>query len=413
MEATPSSSIHGMSSGRTPVVPMSSTLLRREAHQVLRLRSEVGAVDAVRAVPREDQQRWLDLFRPLENDLERLADEDLRLERNVGKLLRHHLRALQVRLAELEQSLVDDVVVQLFLLLELEDLRRLHRQHVLDVVEHDVVVLDVERAAHVERSAERLRELEGRAHRAIAVGRAVDADEESAARERRVIADDEHVLLDAAQTARDDATELAERLASESVRADRHEIVAASRGADDLRRRILLFRDDPPVVAESHVAASVGASVVARRAIRVEADQARKTAFATIDLLDDLLVVDALEELARERDARRFAALAELIEKAVGDELKALLDELVVHLALALDLFRRLELRGKTGLELAEANVVESRGVDVIAGDPAARLLTELDRALHGPIGVLRVVDGHKDFPIHASAVARGSGGNR
>src|SRR2546426_2052553 len=44
----------------------------------------------------------------------------------------------------------------LFRSLELEDLRGLVRQHVLDVVEHDVVVLHVEGAAHVERSAERL-----------------------------------------------------------------------------------------------------------------------------------------------------------------------------------------------------------------------------------------------------------------
>jgi len=101
----------------------------------------------VRAVAADHEQRRLDLLHPLHDDLERLADEDLRLDRDVGILLRHYFGALEVRLAELEQSLVDDVVVELFLLLELEHLRRLIRQHILDVVEDDMVILDVERAA--------------------------------------------------------------------------------------------------------------------------------------------------------------------------------------------------------------------------------------------------------------------------
>ena len=158
--ALPSSSIQGMSSGRMPLVPTMQQVAGREAHQVLGLRAHVGAVDAVGAVARGDEQRGLDLLRPLQDHLEGLADQDLRLHLDVGVLLGHRLGALDVRLAELQQALVDDVVVQLLLLLELEDLRGLHRQHVLDVVEHDVVVLDVERAADVERRAEVLRQLE-------------------------------------------------------------------------------------------------------------------------------------------------------------------------------------------------------------------------------------------------------------
>src|SRR3972149_4946232 len=45
--------------------------------------------------------------------------------------------------------------------------------------------------------------------------------------------------------------------------------------------------------------------------------------------------------------AALLAALLDLVEERVGDELEALLDQLVVDLALPLDLFRRLELRGK------------------------------------------------------------------
>ena len=95
------------------------------------------------------------------------------------------------------------------------------------------------------------------------------------------------------------------------------------------------------------------------------------------------------------------AALAELVEEGVGDELQALLDQLVVDLALALDLVGGLKLGGKAGLELAEAHVVEARGVDVVAGDAAVGSLTQLDRPIDGPVGVLRVVDGTKIFPVH------------
>jgi len=104
-----------------------------EAHEVVGLRAEVGAQDAVRAVSRDHQEGGLHLFRPLQDDLEGLAHQDLGLHLDPGELLRHHLRALEVRLAELEQPLVDDVVVQLLLFLELEDLRGLHGEHVLDV----------------------------------------------------------------------------------------------------------------------------------------------------------------------------------------------------------------------------------------------------------------------------------------
>src|SRR5207244_11589674 len=96
-----------------------------------------------------------------------------------------------------------------------------------------------------------------------------------------------------------------------------------------------------------------------------------------------------------------LAPLAELIEEAVGDQLQALLDQLVVDLALLLDLFRRLELRGQAGLELAEADVVEAGGVDVVAGDATPGLATQLDRPGDRPVRVLGVVDGDEDLAVH------------
>src|SRR6266550_8347053 len=355
----------------------------------------------MRAVTTEDEQRRLDLFRPLHDHLERLADEDLRLDRDVGILLRHYFGALEVRLAELEQSLVDDVVVELFLLLELEHLRRLIRQHILDVVEDDVVILDVERATDKQRAAAFLGQLERRLHRLVAVGRSIDADHEPAALNRLLVAHDQHVFFDVAQHARDDAAELGERLAAKSVGADGHQVVLTPGRADQAGSRVLVLGDEPTVFAELDVAADLVAAVVTRGAIRIEPDQARQSARATIHLVDDLFVVDAFEQLARERHTGRLAALAELIEEAVGDELQTLFDQLIVDFALFLDLCGRLELGGETGLELAEADIVEAGGVYVIPSDSPAGLATHLDGAVDGPIGVLRVVDRNENLAVH------------
>jgi hypothetical protein len=100
-------------------------------------------------------------------------------------------------------------------------------------------------------------------------------------------------------------------------------------------------------------------------------------------------VVDSFQELAGDRDAGPRAALLDLVDEAVGDQLQPLFDQLVVDLPLTLDLVRGLEAGGEPGLELAEANVVQARGVDVVAGHAAAGAATQLDRAIDGPVGVL------------------------
>src|SRR2546425_11434520 len=100
---------------------------------------------------------------------------------------------------------------------------------------------------------------------------------------------------------------------------------------------------------------SLVAAVVAGGAIGIEADEPRQPSGAAVHLVRDLFVIDAFEQLARESHTGRVAPLAQLIEEAVGDELQPLLDQLVMDLALLLDLLGGLEARGETGLELAEA----------------------------------------------------------
>src|SRR5439155_497723 len=162
------------------------------------------------------------------------------------------------------------------------------------------------------------------------------------------------------------------RLAAQPVGADGEKIVLAPRAADEAGGLVLVFGDEPAVGADLDVAAGFGAAVVAGRAVGVEPDESREAPRAAIHLVDDLLVIDPLEQLPGDADPRRRALLPELIEEAVGDELQALLDQLVVDLALPLDLVWRLLLRGQAGLQLAEADVVEASGVDVVAGEAAA-----------------------------------------
>ncbi len=102
------------------------------------------------AVASQNQEARLDLFDPLQDALERLTDQDLRLHFDVREFLGHHLGALEVGLGQLQKPLVDDVVVELLLLLELEHLRGLSGEDVLDVAEDGVVILHVERRTHIE-----------------------------------------------------------------------------------------------------------------------------------------------------------------------------------------------------------------------------------------------------------------------
>jgi hypothetical protein len=175
-------------------------------------------------------------------------------------------------------------------------------------------------------------------------------------------------------------------LPSETVSADGDQVVAAPGRSDDLRGGVFLFGDDPAVLTQANVATGLRASIVTRGAVGIEADQTGEAPLAAVHFLDDLLVVDAFEELASQRNAGAVTAFRELVEEAVGDELQPLLDQLVVNFPLALDLLRRLELRRESRLELAEAHVVQPCGVDVIAGDPTARRAADLDRTSDRPV---------------------------
>ena len=263
-----------------------------------------------------------------------------------------------------------------------------------------MVVLHVERAAHVELGAVLPRELQRDAHSLVAVRRAVHADHEGAALERAVVAHHQHVLLDAAQRPPDDPAELAEVLPAQPVGADRDEVVVALGGARELLVVLLVLGDQPAVLAHLDVGADALAAVVLVGDVGVEADEGGQAPLAAVRLLDDLLEVDALQELPGQRNAGFLAAQVHLVQEAVGDELEALLDKLVVDLPLPLDLLGLLELRGEPHLELPEADIVQAGGVDVRAGDAPLGAPADLDRAVDREVGFTRVVHGDEDFSI-------------
>ena len=197
--------------------------------------------------------------------------------------------------------------MELFLLLELEDARRLDGEHILDVVEDGVVVLDVEGAADEELRPEATRHLEGLAHGLVAVRRSVDAHDPSPAGQRPVVADQQQILLDAASDAGSDPAHLRQRLDADAVRPHDEKVVVAARASCQLLLELLVLGDEPAVLADPDIAAHSPATIVSGRDVRVEADQAGEAAAALVRLPDDLLVVDALEELPGHGHIRFFA----------------------------------------------------------------------------------------------------------
>ena len=134
------------------------------------------------------------------------------------------------------------------------------------------------------------------------------------------------------------------------MRTDGKEVVVATTRAGEFLVQFLVLCDDPSVVAQDDVATDLLTAVVLVSDVRVEADQAGKAAGALVGFPDDLLIVDAFEELPGQWYAGRFTALGGLIEKGIRDELEALLNQLVVDLSLSLDLCRALELHRKSSL---------------------------------------------------------------
>lgn len=115
---------------------------RREPKQVVAVTAQVHLRRRVHADATNDEQPGWVLADVLQDLLEGLAVEERRLDLHPF-VAGQRLRDPQVRLVDLREAGVDDLLVQLFLLFEAKDLRCFGAKDVDDAVEHCVVEVGV------------------------------------------------------------------------------------------------------------------------------------------------------------------------------------------------------------------------------------------------------------------------------
>ena len=230
---------------------------RRGAEHVLRVAAEPGLVlRAVDADAPQHDQPGIRLARVVEDLLERLAVEQRLLDRD-ARLARHPLADLEMRLVDLREPGVDDLLVELVLLLEAEDLRRLLGEDVDDAVEDGVVEVRVVDGDRFDLLAERARQVDGGHERAERLRAAVDADQDRVAlRLARLgdVLDDPDVAVGLAGDALAHRADDAVARAADPERADHDQVVLrAGEILEDLD--VMLAVHHPRLELEARLAA--------------------------------------------------------------------------------------------------------------------------------------------------------------
>ena len=140
----------------------------------------------------------------------------------------HPLADFEMRLIDLREPRVDDLLVELVLLLEAEDLRRLLGEDVDDAVEDGVVQVGVVDRDGLDLLAERVRQLDGGHERAERLRAAVEPDEDRVpirlARFGDVL-DDPDIAVRLAGDALADRADHAVARAADPQRADHDQVV--------------------------------------------------------------------------------------------------------------------------------------------------------------------------------------------
>src|SRR5215211_3689160 len=321
---------------------------RQIAHHVLGVAADVHLVVGVVADAAHHDHRGVYLVYVLQRLLERLAGEERRLE--VYAFVLGDLPGdLQVGRVDLGEPRVDDLLVQLLLLLEPEDLLGLGREHACYGVEHRVVKIRVEDRDSLDGSIELPCKLYRALQTAERLGRAVHGDDDVLEGRAVEVLDDQGVCL---LEAPDDAFGY-----------------GAEYGVLDGGHAHRAHYDEVEVVL--------------------------------VDVLDDDLEVLAFERAPDELDVVLLAEGLQHVDIGVGDDLKALGDELVVDLALALHLVLITELLGEPALHLTKADVVHLRRVGMTTGDRAPEPPRHVDPDDARLIRVVRVVDRDVDLFVH------------
>src|SRR2546422_158648 len=293
----------------------------------------------------------------IDTGLAKIYQSHLEIGRKLDAIFGGELPAnLQMRLIDLGQPGIDDLLVQLLLLFEAKDFRGFFIQHADDPVEHGVVEVRVVDRDRPERAAERLGEEDAQLQSVEGLGRAIEAHDDRALRTRESVgvADDQRVLRNPADEALGDGAELA-------VLHGAH-----AEGA----------HDDQVIVGGEAV-------------------------------LDEHLVVLAVDHLALEGEPRGLGAPGHDVEVGIGDELQAHGDQRVVDLPLALELVLVLVLIRQRVLHLLEPVVMEPRRVHVDAGQPGAARPAQLDGQVDRPVRIVRVVHRNADVLEHGPSLSQ------
>ena len=262
---------------------------------------------------------------------------------------------VEVRLVDLGQPAVNDLLMQLFLLLEAEDLAGLLVEDAGDAVEGGVVEVGIEGRDGLDRLvqglAERQRGLEA-AERKVA---AVQRDQDGAAVHRQGVLDDEDV-----------------RRAHPPDHA---------------------FRDaaDDAVLHGAHAQGAHDDEVVG----------------VGVDVFDEDLEVPAFQRPPFDRNVRLGGLLVYDIQVGVGDDLQAAGDQRIVDLPLPLEFVFVVVFLGEARFHLLEALVVHLGRVHVAAHEFGPERLRQRDSDVQRQVRIVGVVDGDVNRLIHTVSLQR------
>ena len=243
----------------------------------------------------------------------------------------HPLGHLEMRLIDLGQPGVDDLLVELILLLEAEHLRRLLGENVDDAVEHGVVEVGIVHGDRLDLLAERAGQVDGGHERAERLGTAVDADQDRVPLRLACLGNVLHhpdVTVALAGDAFADRADHAVPGAPDPQGADHDQIVRRS-----------------------------------------------------VEILEDLGMMLPVHHPRFELEARLLAESRHAIEIAVGDQLEAHRDQAVVDFPLALQFHLVDVLLRQRVFHLPEAIVVQFGRIDMAAHQFRRKRLAQRERA--------------------------------
>ena len=314
-------------------------MARRQPQQIFRIAADIQLVIRVNPGLADHQQTCADIVQIVENGLVRLAVQKLGAKLD-AQIAGNGLGDLQMGLIDLGDPVVDQLLVQLFLLLEAEDLAGLLAKHAGDLVEGDVMVVRIVGCHGVDFRVGPRGQIERGHQGAVRKRRTVDTDDDGTVADGPFrITDDEGIYGRTADRPFRHGADQTSRHGAQAKRADgQHVVIAAPR------------------------------------------------------CLHDLGVILALGTQPFEGHAGGIANFLADVVIAVGDDIQTTGDQIVMDLTLVAHLlFFEVTFR-QPAFHHFEPAIVEHRRVGVNSGNHAIRALRQTDSFRERLVGVFRGV---------------------